>query len=77
MLGPQSDTTRSDSALLVLGRREAVRPVRFNTTQGSHMVLQQAPAKSAVYGTVGAGGASHGWTWSHWYHSGALTVFHQ
>ena len=33
-------------------------PVRFNTTQGSHMVLQQAPAKSAVYGTVGADGTA-------------------
>eukprot|EP01043_Picozoa_sp_COSAG02_P065427 COSAG02_NODE_9870_length_2088_cov_40.620533_2_plen_32_part_01 len=30
-------------------------PVLFNSTQGSHMVLQQSPAKSAVYGTVGAG----------------------
>ena len=33
-------------------------PVLFNTTQGSHMVLQQSPAKSAVYGTVGAGGSA-------------------
>ena len=37
---------------------ETVLPVRFNTTQGSHMVLQQAPAKSAVYGTVGPGGVA-------------------
>lgn len=39
-------------------RSEVAMPVLFNTTQGSHMVLQQSPAKSAVYGTVGAGGTA-------------------
>jgi hypothetical protein len=31
---------------------------QFNSTHGSFMLLQRAPSKAAVYGTVGAGGSS-------------------